>query len=683
MTTLYHNSRLAALPCELMRGCVFAENWVTASRVANAFGTYGGSGTVTNSGITTNGSGFVSYDSTPGFADTDYCSIVLRFSTSTAATSARLLMASASGVLTADTASDGVAIWIDADGVKANHSDGVSVPTKCSVDLSYADGETHTITYLIDLNTGTHSLYVDALAVDTQATTISSTLGDGNTLYFASLGGLSGRFVGTLSKVRVFNQLLTEAEHDLYHADSLTSFLDMPTAVYRCDSFGDDTDSNTIHDRTTNHNDLYKGDRATSAGFPTFENNKYLFDLVDDYISNFVTLPTGYTITAVSSTPQIPYPTIQQHNDTTFSLPLTVAGQYWGYLHSLIVHSKELTQIELYHDEYQQQYWQWQGRMNGAYHRLYTEGVCIAAMFLDADRDVYYDPAADEQGIANGVTRDGSNGCTFAATGNVTLPHKAAQNTSEGTIVIFGDFSGAHANETWIDKGENYKVRCTSGGNVIFSVDVESIYMKGGANWGTHYHLAVTFKDGFASQFFIDGEYVSDGLAAVSVDDTATEDLVIGNNNAFSDNSERAIKQIAVFNTVLTEREIKALYESAQVIGATEMETGNRVRVREVDTGTAIEETVDPGGPFQLIDITVIFNIAPTTSENIVITSVNSHADTVVEHTFDPSTSALTSHVFRFDKRFPDGTTLAIAYTNTDGRTIQTNTVYQRDDSVV
>jgi len=207
--------------------------------------------------------------------------------------------------------------------------------------------------------------------------------------------------------------------------------------------------------------------------------------------------------------------------------------------------------------------------------------------------------------------------------------------------------------------------------------------MKGGADWGDHEHLAVTFKDGFPAQFFIDGVFASDGLASVVIDDTATEDLTIGNNNEFSQNSERALKQVAIFNKVLTPREIKALYESAKVIGATAMETGNRTRVREDDTGTAIAETVDPGGPFQLIDITVIFNTAPTTSEDIEITSINADGDIVMEHNFDPSTSALTSHVFRFDKRFPDGTTLAIDYTNTDARNIQTNTVYQLDDSVV
>lgn len=678
MTTLYPNPRLAALPCELMRGCTFAEDFVTETRVALNMGALVGTGNTVDHAIETDGNGYVSFTECP--LQDDLISVVIRFSATALASTAAILLSNSGASLIADSNADGICIWVDATGVKANHGNGAIVPTKCSVALDYSDGEEHCLTYVINMTAGTHSLYVDALAVNTQATTINEEIG-ASTLLVA--GSATNKFTGTIERVRVFEQALTEDEHDLYYADTLTSFLDMPTAVYRCDSFGNDTDSNTIHDRTTNHNDLYKGDRATSAGFPTFEDDKYLFDLVDDYISNFVTLPTGYTITAVSSTPQIPQPTIQQHNDTTFSLPLTVAGQYWGYLHSLIVHSKQLTQIELYHDEYQHQYWQWHGRLWGAYQRLFTEGVCKLAVFMDADYWTFRDYAGDSQGIVNGVTRGGADGCTFAAAGNVTLPHQASQNMAEGTIVLFGDFSGAHADETWIDKGENYKLRCTSGGNVIFGDGTESIYMKGGSDWGTHQHLAVTFKDGFAAQFFIDGKYASDGLSACVIDDTDTDDLIIGNNNGLTDNSERALMQVAIFNRVLTPREIKALYESAMVIGATAMETGNRTRVREVDTGTAIEETVDPGGPFQLIDITVIFNTAPTSSEDIVITSVNSDSDVVEEHRFDPSTSALTSHVFRFDKRFPDGTTLAVAYTNTDARTIQTNTVYQLDDSVV
>ena len=91
--------------------------------------------------------------------------------------------------------------------------------------------------------------------------------------------------------------------------------------------------------------------------------------------------------------------------------------------------------------------------------------------------------------------------------------------------------------------------------------------------------------------------------------------------------------------------------------------------------------TVTGSPAFELIDIVLNFNAAPTTSENIVITSITPGSNTVTEYTFDPSTSAATSHVFRFDKRFMAGTTIGIDYTNTDTKSITRIVRYQENPS--
>ncbi len=112
------------------------------------------------------------------------------------------------------------------------------------------------------------------------------------------------------------------------------------------------------------------------------------------------------------------------------------------------------------------------------------------------------------------------------------------------------------------------------------------------------------------------------------------------------------------------------------------METGTRTRDRNSFTGTTVDVDVDPGGPFQLIDVSFSFNTAPTTGEDITIKSKNSDTDEIEEYDFDPSLSSELTHVFRFDKRFPDGTTIMVDYPNTDTRNIVVNVVYQLDESV-
>jgi hypothetical protein len=84
---------------------------------------------------------------------------------------------------------------------------------------------------------------------------------------------------------------------------------------------------------------------------------------------------------------------------------------------------------------------------------------------------------------------------------------------------------------------------------------------------------------------------------------------------------------------------------------------------------------------FTLVDLALDYDVAPTTSENIVVTST---FNSVVyqEHAFDPSTSTDLTSLFRFDKRFPKGTTITMTFTNTDAAAITARCLFELDDNV-
>ena len=160
--TTFSNPRLAALPCELMRGCSFADNFVNLTRIADNFGTDTGTGNTANHGLVTNGSGYIVYDivSQPG-------NFSITFSFKAAAVSADGHLIS-SGDIAPGYIEDGFDIYVDATGIRANAGGGGNSSDPCTVDIAYADSVHHTVTYVVNKTAGTHSLYVDALAVNTQ-----------------------------------------------------------------------------------------------------------------------------------------------------------------------------------------------------------------------------------------------------------------------------------------------------------------------------------------------------------------------------------------------------------------------------------------------------------------------------------------------------------------------------------
>jgi hypothetical protein len=276
-------------------------------------------------------------------------------------------------------------------------------------------GTIFNVTYVVDMVGGSHSLYVNALAVNTQTTTVNTEIGVDHEV------DVGWGLVGTLYKARIFDALLTEAEHDVYHAGTLETFMTKPWAVFRCNDFNDDTDGHYLWDRTTEMRDLEKADRVTTSKFPVLGNTPtehYVFDGVDDYLTSQLTLPSAYTITAAKSAAGYAggtaYPVIQQDNDTTFLATLLAEGGYSGLLHSLIIHDKVLTPMELLQDEYQHMYWLWRGRAFGAIQRLIVEDVCKFALFLDYPAYPYTDYAGDVVGTVSGtIGGGGASGAWF------------------------------------------------------------------------------------------------------------------------------------------------------------------------------------------------------------------------------------------------------------------------------
>jgi hypothetical protein len=542
MAATFSNPRWDALPCERMRGCSFADDFLTLKRSEQNDGVDSGSGNTADYGLTLTGSGWFVYDivSQPsGF------SVKIQFKTSATSSGASLI---GNANIVVGPLSDGFEIWVDADGVRANHYDGVGLPSNCYVDLAYADGAIHTVTYVVDMVGGTHSLYVDALAVNTQTTTISTEIGTSAAI---SVGRL---FAGTLYKARVFDALLTEAEHDVYHAGTLETFMVKPWAVFRCNDFNDDTDGHYAWDRTTALRDLEKADRVTSSKFPVLASvptDHYVFDGVDDYLTNPLTLPTNYTITAAKAAAGYAggtaYPVIQQDNDTTFLTDLITEGGYSGLLNSLIIHDKVLTPLELLQDQYQHMYWLWRGRAYGAVQRLIVEDVCKFALFLDYPAYPFTDYAGDVVGTPTLITGGGTDGALFAsATSNVEFPDSAALESDELSISIEGIFTGSVAAGTIVDKGTDYKFG-TNGNQLVFNGSTIA------HTFSDNEQIGVTGKDGEKPRFEVDGVYIGEGSSTITLDPTDTTVLNIGNNNEKNSPTAYQIKQVHIFNKALTD----------------------------------------------------------------------------------------------------------------------------------
>jgi hypothetical protein len=668
MTASFANARLCALPFERMANCVFAEDFINIPRVMENHATIDADPYEIDHGYTAYGDASIWWDY---LYLNNGATVIVRFSTTETVDSGWLI-----GNILNQSEFSGIVISVDSNGILGYHSDGISKPTSCRIDMNYADGEIHTVAYVVNTDIGKHTLYVDDES-DEQDTACDPEMGNDDVQLFTG-------FRGTIYKVRIFDSILAEDELVLYCADELTDFYKTPIAAYRCDEINDDTVGNKILDITTDRNDL-------SNHGASHQIDKYYFDFDDDYLDNLIELPESYTMSAIVSNPDDSNQIIQQYNDLTLWNQLNSSGGYWGYIYSLRIYNTILSQLQTYHNTYMQLYWQRRCRAQGAYRRLITEGVCALATFMDSEYS-WLDCVNLINGNASGVVQDGSNGSIFvAAESNLTYDDNSNLHLVDGSICVYVNFEST-ADGTLVDKGTNYKFRYTT---IIGEMNFLNLFLNNSSlelilseQSDKIEQLAVTFRYGYKPRFFINGIYVGEGNEIVEPDNTDTTDLVIGTNNELSDQCEGYIKHVCICNQALTDREIKALYEESQIIGVTEMEAGNRTRNRTLSTAVAVAQVTTPGGAFQLVDVTMQWNTAPTTSQKITIKSTNADGDVITEADADPSVAGILNAttkdiVFRFDKRFPNGTTITVAYTNTDGRTIKTNTVYQLDQSVV
>lgn len=547
----WSNARRAASAAERMRGCVFAENLVSEYRVELNAGTVNGTGTTIARSATFDGNGYLEF--TPvGVSD---FSAVVQFSADALLSGDGIIFGNQD--LTGGSPASGFCIWADADGIKAAHSTGAACSSEVAVDVDYSDGETHTITYVVGLTGGAHTLYVGTSS-DTDTTALAGPLGASANLLIGGDG--TTNFEGTVEKVRLFNTDLDEAEHDVYVGDTLESFYCDSTAIFRCDEICDrDT---LIWDRMCQMNDLTKGDGAGS-GEPTFVDDAggyYEFDGADDYVSGWPTLADEYTIAYVLSSAYPGEPYSQQENDETTKALMEVGGDFTGLLHSMVIYPIALTTIQGYQDKYKQLYYTERGPVEGFALRLVNEGVCNWAGAFEQASGTYTDWSdTGADGTDTLVTKYTLSGgyVTFeSATSNITVSDEAALRSDELTIIATGWFDGFAGASHVADKGANFELQVGASSITLNASTISH-------TWNENTQLAVVAKDGYKPRFFVDGELLGEGSATVTLDDTDTTDLVIGNNNALASSFDGALKRFLLVNTALTDDEIRAHYNGS------------------------------------------------------------------------------------------------------------------------
>ena len=171
---VYPNPRLATLPCERMRGCSFAENFISEARAALNNGTSWGSGNTVDHGLTVDGTSR-GYDFGIVSQPTGVVTVILQFSADTTQQGTLITNTHSNTAFASFPGDRGFRIWLDTDGVRASYGNASTMETPLEVDLDFADGEVHTITYIIGA-TG-HTLYVDDLDPATASTTIHEEIG--------------------------------------------------------------------------------------------------------------------------------------------------------------------------------------------------------------------------------------------------------------------------------------------------------------------------------------------------------------------------------------------------------------------------------------------------------------------------------------------------------------------------
>lgn len=339
----------------------------------------------------------------------------------------------------------------------------------------------------------------------------------------------------------------------------------LPWAAYGCDPFGDDTTGNLIWEKSDGEKDIVKGDGSTASTMPTLVTNEpgvsyYQFDGVDDYLSDWPVMPAAYTVSAAFSA-SYPggKPYVTQVHDTTIETLLTTPGSFTGNLHNLLIFNAELSDLEKAWFEAYQLRRLWRDTVVNPYSaRLIRDGDTLQAYVFIVQASPYTDYSdTGATPSPSGITWD--EGLTFTGGASVaTVSDEAALRSDPVSIFASGDFAAGHV----CDKGTNYEL------SVSYSAGALIITVNGVASptiaIDNLYSIGVVIADGDYPLFYVNGRYVATGTTTVAVDDTDTNDLLIGNQAGGGDQFTGTLRRLSVFGRPLVDTEFEMLHLAAQ-----------------------------------------------------------------------------------------------------------------------
>ncbi|MCK5610768.1 hypothetical protein KAR91_53340 [Candidatus Pacearchaeota archaeon] len=424
----------------------------------------------------------------------------------------------------------------------------VDPPEVITIEADLLDSDDHILTYSLD--NGDVNIFIDDSDVVTSITTVPTDM-------LNETVSIGTGLIGTIDYFRVFETVLDADDHSNYYNNTLSSFMKNALATWRCDAVGDDTNGNKIWDKQPTVNDLYKGDKSDSDTFPTFDTDKYSFDFVDDYVSNIPTLPDDYTVSAAVQNPYAITSEIRQENDETLLTLLSTSGLFWGYLRNMILHSGNLTALQLLHTQYMQLYYVNRGYATGLYTRLITEGTGKVALVLGSS---FFDWARSEYVTGTGITQTDA-GVTFDnANSGITIDNSPDIRFKNGSIAIHGIMAANPGSlEGLISKGDNYKLFASA---TTVSFNGSSLAY----SFSDNTQLAVTWRNGYEPRFYIDGAYIGAGANTIVADASDANKLRIGNNVSLNASTSFTFNHVYIGDEPLTDAEVLAMHNQSRAM---------------------------------------------------------------------------------------------------------------------
>lgn len=349
--------------------------------------------------------------------------------------------------------------------------------------------------------------------------------------------------------------LVTQDDEEL-----LASYNAAPLYQWRCRAFSDRTAK--ICSSLAVANDLVKGDGVTSATFPTFvatntdtgTPSHYVFDGANDYVGNWPTMPTDYTVVAIVDDGS--GPELWTCNDTEIEDALTASGAFSGKLYRLVIFDEELDAEQLTFLEYH-----WVSKVpragaRGIEHRLILDGSCVLShRYIDGDSDDVSLCGLD--GVDTDVTySDAGVGC-LVSTSKITVAYDEAMQLSELSVAFSASLD---AQRHIVNRGVNYKITVSGTEVTLLASGVSRTISYSPET--TEHHYVVNCVSGHKFRLYVDGIYIGES-SDVSTLGTSSSDLTIGEQSASSNTA--TIGRLQIYNRALNEHEIKALYNRYKI----------------------------------------------------------------------------------------------------------------------